>query len=427
MDAVTLGQAKADAKKKYNTLAAFATERAPIPVVDFRARPGYNGSSAGSATETGGNYRYRHTAIVTATGIRLAFGNYNCVSGVETDGANDITVRASLENTATKFAPVFFNGKRDVVISPGATVWSDPIGFEIIRGQIFYSRTYVTVASGTWPKTIALDSTRNEGFVSGTSTTDLTGGGAITTSNLPGYGPMAIWGLPTVPHKTVVGILGDSIAAGYGETAPNVDRGYIERGLNNQIAFQCVAIPSARIDHWRDGSLHIHWRRSPLLDRATDIICELGVNDLATAFATWQSWLIEVWRLATNRGAKVRQTTITPSSTSTDGFATVANQTPGANEANRLSANAWLRDGAPMLNGAAAAVGSSAAGTVRAGQAGHPLVGVIEVADLAESARNSGKWKAGYTTDGIHPNSTAAAALAPAIAALVGTALTPAV
>ena len=83
MDPVTLGMAKADAKKNYSPRAAFATERAPIPVVDCRSRTGYNGSSDG--TVTGGNYRYRHTALVTAGGIRLAYGNYNCVSGIETE------------------------------------------------------------------------------------------------------------------------------------------------------------------------------------------------------------------------------------------------------------------------------------------------------------------------------------------------------
>ena len=43
------------------------------------------------------------------------------------------------------------------------------------------------------------------------------------------------------------------------------------------------------------------------------------------------------------------------------------------------------------------------------GDTGHPLTGYIEIADAAESARNSGKWKvtgaAGYATaDGIHPS-----------------------
>jgi len=53
-----------------------------------------------------------------------------------------------------------------------------------------------------------------------------------------------------------------------------------------------------------------------------------------------------------------------------------------------------------MLNGVGAATGSSAAGTLRAGDAGHPLKGYHEIADTLESARNSGPWKQefGYRT-----------------------------
>ena len=49
------------------------------------------------------------------------------------------------------------------------------------------------------------------------------------------------------------------------------------------------------------------------------------------------------------------------------------------------------------------------------GAAGHPLKGWFEIATLAESGENSGKWKANYTADGTHPNPTGAAALAAGI------------
>lgn len=72
--------------------------------------------------------------------------------------------------------------------------------------------------------------------------------------------------------------------------------------------------------------------------------------------------------------------------------------------------NDWIREGAPVdSNLAAVAVGTTAAGTLRAGDAGHPLVGYFETADAVETARNSGKWKVDgtankYTSDGVHPN-----------------------
>lgn len=52
-----------------------------------------------------------------------------------------------------------------------------------------------------------------------------------------------------------------------------------------------------------------------------------------------------------------------------------------------------------------AAIGATAD---RAGEVGHPLHAVFDVADIFETARNSGRWKtdgtAGkWTADGIHP------------------------
>ncbi len=101
----------------------------------------------------------------------------------------------------------------------------------------------------------------------------------------------------------------------------------------------------------------------------------------------------------------------TPYTNGTDAWATVANQTPnGSAETNRLDYNVWIRDGAPIDSTTKAPVAIGAAG-LRAGQAGHPLAGYIDAADLGESARNSGKWKAGYTSDGLHPNAVGAAGM----------------
>lgn len=74
---------------------------------------------------------------------------------------------------------------------------------------------------------------------------------------------------------------------------------------------------------------------------------------------------------------------------------------------NREKLNDWLRDGSPLVDGAPAAIGT--VGALRMGQAGHPLYGLFEVADVVETARNSGRWKTDgtiqkYTKDGIHPN-----------------------
>jgi hypothetical protein len=48
-----------------------------------------------------------------------------------------------------------------------------------------------------------------------------------------------------------------------------------------------------------------------------------------------------------------------------------------------------------MLNGVGAATGSCAAGTLRAGDTGHPLKGYHEIADTLESARQLRHLEAG--------------------------------
>jgi hypothetical protein len=62
-----------------------------------------------------------------------------------------------------------------------------------------------------------------------------------------------------------------------------------------------------------------------------------------------------------------------------------------------------------MLNGVAVATGSNATGTVRIGASGHPVIGYHELADAAETARNSGIWKTGAirtVTDAAISNSS---------------------
>jgi hypothetical protein len=163
---------------------------------------------------------------------------------------------------------------------------------------------------------------------------------------------------------------------------------------------------------------------------ATGAFFEIGTNDIAgypgTSIATLQARLIKLWqRVSGDRGIPGWQQTFLPRpASSTDSWLTVANQTLGTLEPGRLAINAWLRDGAPWTSrprptprprSAPPARTSCAAATPRrsggvwtasVGSSSHPLRGVIELADIVESARDSGKWKtaawlgSGTTTNG---------------------------
>ncbi len=118
-----------------------------------------------------------------------------------------------------------------------------------------------------------------------------------------------------------------------------------------------------------------------------------GTNDIygGRTLAQWQADTATICGWAKQRGLKVAMSTITPRTTSSDGWTTVANQTEtlaaGAGLV-RKAANAWIRAGASGLCDL-----------------------VIEAADAVETSRDSGLWKADttigpYTIDGLHPSYT---------------------
>jgi hypothetical protein len=116
--------------------------------------------------------------------------------------------------------------------------------------------------------------------------------------------------------------------------------------------------------------------------------------------------------------------TVLPRTTSTDSWATTANQTLPSYEANRLAHNNWLRDASP-------------AGFVAQAQALIPyqdMVGVIDATPYVESspagvplsatlpangqqlAGMGGVWVGGSVTgDGIHPLDAGQALMGPAV------------
>lgn len=369
--------------------------RAAVPVAD-RAFPSSSLASNGGGTlelsdgtTQGGTFRVRHTMLVTATGIRLVFSNFYNHNAVETDGPNDITVAAAVEAVGQIDPfPVTFNGQRQVTIKPGTSVVADPLGITFAKGTTFGTRTFVSVAGGLkfprgGPQTVFAN---QEGHnYPGTATTgaDLTPFGSASVpsvSNARGFSPSAILGTPVTQPAVVLGIIGDSIAAGTGDADP--DNGYIRRALGQNYSYEMVAYPGETISSFMQTQDALSIRRKNLfaLFPVTHYIVEMGVNSLGSG--SWQANLLTLWQRLAATGAKVYQTTITPVTTSTDSWATLANQTPTANEATRLAMNAYIRS-LPA-----------------------PLSGYFEIADLAESARDSGKWRVDLgtpTTDGTHP------------------------
>lgn len=155
-----------------------------------------------------------------------------------------------------------------------------------------------------------------------------------------------------------------------------------------------------------------HRMRYALAASATDCFCEHAVNDLgssgANTFATVAGSLRTVHsqlQALGGGGKRVWQFTVPPSyNSSTDGWLTLANQTPSLNNPVRIQINAWIRAGCPEKAGVPVAPGTTGA------VASPYLFGYFEIADLLESSRDSGLWKADgtsggvITVEGVHPN-----------------------
>lgn len=369
-----------------------------------------------TARTINGTSRRGYTVLVAATDLQLTFGSWaNNGTAVSTnfldvDGTATATVSASIEISGTIYR-VTVGGKISWTIDQGGTVTTDPLPVEVTAGTVIYVRTFMT-GSSWFATAYSSTSSGSGGWV---VTTDLTapGSGAVADSS-PSYlfMPIAITGLPLTSTNTnpVVLIMGDSIAHGTGDggqtsmlTGINISNtnlgggGFIQRALTTaSIGSIIAAVPGDRVVNFILASGR--FRRMRFARTATTAICEYGRNDVGqgTSLATIQADLITAWQLVYNAGLRVFQTTITPNSSSTDGWLTTGNQSGSGNNSTRISLNGWIRDGAPMSGGVAVATGT--VGALRAGQTGHPLYGYFEIADLVETARDSNIWKAAVNT-----------------------------
>lgn len=352
------------------------------------------------------SWKYRQiTLLVDTPVIALDFINWYPGATTDTDGPAAMTLRVGVELAGGAILPVKFASADTVTIAPGGGARSDLLYIDGKAGDVFYVRVTATMATGTtYVFTGVADP--NYGYAFGPVQDNSRSGTNYAGGANPAVGPVRVLGRPTAGAvKRAVGLVGDSITQGANHDT-DAYKGPFALALDTQ-KVPYVKIAKGGETAQAFASLAVSSRRLALIAGCTDAICQYGTNDLTTrSLALFQADLITIWQRLIRTGVRVRQTTITPRTTSTDSFATPGGQTPVAGftvGGVRQQFNDWLRDGAPMLNGAAVATGSSAAGTLRAGATGHPLVGFIDVADAVESARNSGVWKASYTNDGIHP------------------------
>jgi hypothetical protein len=322
-----------------------------------------------------------------------------------TDGwaLNDVRYAMSVQTVGGRITQIRQGGALLFTVKAGTTVLTDLQDVDIPEADGgFYVRLYSERDTGTnfgIPAGRILTGQPTSGQVSTGGTNNTALAGPIAAGGVTGGGsspsPLAVFAHVPGGAPVVVGVVGDSIAAGTSDT-PSASRGFLTLALQTAgLPFIKVARGSERALEF-GGTQSIGRIRQSLIAGCTHVIHEYFINDATSIGAEpTKAALLASWKKQARRGAKVYQTTGTPKSTSTDDWKTTTSQ--GAqNSTDIVAVNSWIRDGAPLVGGVPAAVGAS--GALRAGAEGHPLAGWVEVAAAVESATNSGLWKAAPVT-----------------------------
>jgi hypothetical protein len=378
----------------------FALSGQRIPPLTRVNGPTFGDVSDG--TKQGQAWRFAYVVQQNAHSLEVTFSNFQNAGGPEADAPNPITIFHAFEAPdGSGNIPVTPPG--GLVLQPGQTQ-TLRVGMEVTAGATLYGRTqvYVTALGMKWGLGSQIyaagDGILDTSAAPGTDITLSASIGSFVSTPGNSFGPSAITGIYEGSPLPSVLIVGTSIAYGIGNTGPDVS--YIVRAVRAvQIPHQNIAMPSSSAAMF--NTLAGRRRRMVLTHgvRHSHAIWEHITNDAGSQnLSLIQTNTIAGWRLLAARKLKVWACTGVPKTNA-------ANTVTDASNATRVAYNNWLRDGAPMsASFVAAAVGAT--GVLRAGDPTHPLTGYFEVADAAESARNSGLWKAGYSTDGVHPNAT---------------------
>lgn len=315
------------------------------------------------------------------TSLQLAYANWVSDSTESLPGA-PMTVEATIEYPAGTVTRVTWAGGNVCTIADGAAgALSDAAAVAIPRGAKFWVRTFAQNANGvpfySWPTAVAGTTRLAADYGTSGLANKVLSGTIGTPSSIAVYPQLIV----AMSSRPAVLIHGDSIAAGYTDTQDDesVDLGVVARVVSPQHATILAVHPGTTAAQWVAGSSR---RRAMVLPYVSSVISQHGFNDLGDA-GTAASLLAVLAQLpALAPGKSYYQTTITPKSTSTDSWATVANQT-AVNLAARTAVNMAARSGLP-------------------GFEGH-----LDICAAVESSFDSGKFRVDLgvpAPDGIHPN-----------------------
>jgi hypothetical protein len=330
-------------------------------------------------------------ATTDLNSLSLVLSAWYLSTNAELNAGADVTYTCSVEypigTTPTRLT---FAGANSGVCFDGGNIATDLVSLPtgIPKGAAYFIRVYGVFPSGIlYHSNYGLNDTNGsvpdsgETWVFGNSVTDLTGSTTIPACTQAGitFRPTAVLGYSTIP---AVFILADSRGGvSIGNDQPTDAFGLI--GEVERIAGQSVGLINCSFAGEKlQTALGVFTKRATLLQYCTHVIgCE-GINDLSNGRTSAQVLAdISSFRNLIPAALPLYWTTLPPWTTDSAGAV------PISWNAQRTALNTKIRKGA------------------------RPLAGCVEIADLVESSRDSGAWKTGYTSDGIHENPAGGAAI----------------
>lgn len=340
------------------------------------------------------NARSHHIARDNISRLKIELPNWYWVrstQGPETNGGGNITYSAAVEYPADTFTQILFSASATTVVASGSSILSDWCDVAIPRGAAFWIRTFANAVTAIvfndsnsgYPQ---IDLANGEAYnYAASGLSDLTMGGTITdigAASAPILSPTAIVAETRIPS---VLILGDSREWGFTDLHDGSgDLGNLARSIG--VAYGYINAGCA--GDTLSAFITTHTKRAALQSYVSHVVFGDAVNALrAGGSGQNKSAATVLGEIQTILGyfptKRCLTATTYPQTTSSDSWATTANQTLDANQAALVTYNDAIRAG----------VANS--------------VGFFDVSDQIESARNSGKYRVNgaanaYTTDGLH-------------------------
>jgi len=317
-----------------------------------------------------------------------------------------VTFKRYLEYPAGVYWPVRWGGNSTVTNIDGGQSISDPVsGLVVPAGEKFWERTVVTAVTGTG--VLCLTQTPASGTALGITDGSVAGDfgnstGTFNSGTVSTVGAAAIRATVAAANARSIVLVGDSITYGQGDissTGAKGGSGWSSRMFDARMPWTKIAKPGQSIAQLLSATTRLNTFLAAI--NYSEALISHGTNDLSdgSSVASIQANFVTLAGLLNKSGAAlIHQSTLPPQTTSTDSWATVANQTilTGGNRASR-----------PTLNDGIRAIPSYLTGQV------------LDRADASMTARNSEIWATppAPTADGTHDNSVGAAQAATTVGA----------